>query len=198
MKSSATALRSAMLGLETAKTISRPAQHGMRWSVDEVKNLLLEIRRKMSISEIAYQHNRTVTSINLKLRALAVDYHFSENWTVEKIKKATGLTDSVIMNAIEKHKQKEATVSIVKQEEEVQQEQEEQKEQTNVTSQNQLDPADASQQEPSMKEMMAVLLNMQDTMKRLAPEAPEPTMRDLMKVAMDIKRRMNDLLEKVQ
>jgi hypothetical protein len=193
MKSSATALRSAMLGLETAKVISRPAQHGMRWSVDEVKNLLLEIRRKMSISEIAYQHNRTVTSINLKLRALAVDYHFSENWTVEKIKKATGLTDSVIMNAIEKHKQKEATVSIVQQEEEVQEEQ------TNVTTQDhQVDTAAASQQEPTMKEMMAVLLNMQETMKRLAPEEPEPTMRDLMKVAMDIKRRMNDLLEKVQ
>jgi hypothetical protein len=197
MKSSATALRSAMLGLETAKAISRPAQHGMRWSVDEVKNLLLEIRRKMSISEIAYQHNRTVTSINLKLRALAVDYHFSENWTVEKIKKATGLTDSVIMNAIEKHKQKEASVSIVQQEEE--QEQEEQQEQTNVATQDhQVDPADSSHQEPTMKEMMVVLLNMQETMKRLAPEEPEPTMRDLMKVATDIKRRMNDLLEKVQ
>jgi len=39
---------------------------------------------------------------------------------------------------------------------------------------------------------------MQETMKRLAPEEPEPTMRDLMKVATDIKRRMNDLLEKVQ
>ena len=49
-----------------------------------------------------------------------------------------------------------------------------------------------------MKEMMAVLLSLQEKMKGLDPDEPEPTMRDLMKVVKDIQKRMDTLIERVQ
>jgi len=49
------------------------------------------------------------------------------------------------------------------------------------------------EQEPTMKQMFAILLSIQDKMKSLVPDEPEPTMRDLMKVVQDIQKRMDKL-----
>ena len=52
---------------ETAKT-------GSRWSPDEVKQLLEEIKNKDSIKSIALKHQRTEGSINSKLLGIAVNF----------------------------------------------------------------------------------------------------------------------------
>jgi hypothetical protein len=52
---------------ETAKT-------GSRWSPEEVKDLLNEIKNKDTIKSIALKHQRTEGSINSKLLGIAFNY----------------------------------------------------------------------------------------------------------------------------
>ena len=198
--SSARSSRNQILGLDNAQ---KPVVQRKRWTDEEEIQLLTLLKKKKSIEEIAAVHGRTVTAINLKRQSLAAEYHFNEGRTSQDIQKLTGLTAAEVDKAIAKHSvtmQPPATA------------------QADLTVQPldrtvllpPLPPSPPDQQnyvavkeseqsqEPTMKEMMALLLNMQKTVKILVPDEPEPTMRDLMKVVNDIQKRLDTLIAAVQ
>lgn len=158
--------RTSIYGLNNAR-IHVNERKGQRWHDDEVLKLLTLVRSKTSIREIAQEHQRSITAINLKLRSLAADYYYYENRSIQEIQRFTGLKPDEIKNAIEVRRSKELP-------------QEEQQEQTQ-----------SQTQEPTMKQMMVLLTNIQNRLMEL--EGPEPTMRDLMRVASDIQNRLNSL-----
>ena len=160
--------RTSIYGLNNAR-IHVNERKGQRWHDDEVLKLLTLVRSKTSIREIAQEHQRSISAINLKLRSLAADYYYYENRSIQEIQKFTGLKPDEIKNAIEVRRAKEMP-------------QEEEQEQTQEQSQT---------QEPTMKQMMVLLTNIQNRL--MALEGPEPTMRDLMRVASDIQNRLNSL-----
>lgn len=162
--------RTSIYGLNNAR-IHVNERKGQRWHDDEVLKLLTLVRSKTSIREIAQEHQRSISAINLKLRSLAADYYYYENRSIQEIQKFTGLKPDEIKNAIEVRRAKEMP-------------QEEEQEQTQEQEQSQ-------SQEPTMKQMMVLLTSIQDRL--VALEGPEPSMRDLMRVANSILTRMNNM-----
>jgi len=204
----AQSIRNKIYGLENAKTAtSRP-----RWTTEEDTQLLTLINKKKSFDEIAALHNREIPGIKLRLQKLASDYYFYESRTFDEIQKRTTLTHSEIERAITKRKTTEPTITqsprpvtpTGPKKKAVS------KATTNPIVPSKLDdlivaetpklvskkPED--EKEPTMKEMMAVLLSLQEKVKGIVPDEPEPTMRDLMKVVKDIQKRMDTLIERVQ
>ena len=181
--SSARSSRNEILGLDNAK---KPQIVRKRWTDEEEIQLLTLIKKKKPIVEIAALHNRTVTAINLKRQSLAAEYYFNEERSNQEIQKLTGLTQAEVEKAIAKSQlitpppipAAAATATAVQG--------------PSVTSQ------DEKPQEPTMKEMMALLLTIQKTVKILVPDEPEPTMRDLMKVVADIQKRLDTIIATVQ
>ena len=84
-----------------------PARMGQPWEDDETITLLKAARAKQPLDEIARSHERTVGSISSRLHALACDYHFNENRSIEEIMRFTGLPKESIINAITKRQQQE-------------------------------------------------------------------------------------------
>lgn len=76
---------------------------GKPWLPEEIQTLLTEIQQKKSHEQIATVHGRTVRSIQLKLRGIALDYHVNEQKSQEEITVLTGLTKEQIEEAIEEH-----------------------------------------------------------------------------------------------
>jgi len=198
----AQSIRNKIYGLEHAKSAtSRP-----RWTTEEDTQLLTLINKKKSLDEIAALHNREVPGIKLRLQKLASDYYFYQSRTLDEIQKLTTLTHSEIEKAIAKRKASEPTITqsprpvtptvskkVVKKAVS--------KATTNpVVCLEELIVAESPkpEPEPTMKEMMAVLLQLQEKVKGIVPDEPEPTMRDLMKIAKDIQKRMDNLIERVQ
>lgn len=165
--------RTALYGLNNAH-IHVNERRGQRWHDDEVLKLLTLVRSKTSIREIAHEHQRSISAINLKLRSLAADYYYYEHRSIQEIQKFTGLKPDEIKNAIEIRRSKEE--QSIEETKEQEQDQEQEQEQS---------------QEPTMKQMMVLLTSIQDRL--VALEGPEPSMRDLMRVANDIKNRLNRL-----
>lgn len=79
------------------------ANKGKPWLPEEIQNLLTEIQQTKTHEEIATVHGRTVRSIQLKLRSIALDYHVNEQKSQEEITELTGLTKEQIEEAIEEH-----------------------------------------------------------------------------------------------
>jgi len=79
-----------------------PLRKGQPWLDEEVIQLLTAIRQKKSISEIAQNHQRTVSGIQARLHVLAVDYYFNDQKTIEQIMKITGLDQRMIVEQIKK------------------------------------------------------------------------------------------------
>jgi hypothetical protein len=73
------------------------------WCNEEIIKLLNLIRKKKTIYEIALEHERTVESINLRLRAVATDYWFNNKLSMEEIEKYTRLTRAEIQEEIYKY-----------------------------------------------------------------------------------------------
>ena len=213
----AQSIRSKIYGLDKAKSAtSRP-----RWTTEEDSQLLTLINKKKSLDEIAALHNREVPGIKLRLQKLAADYYFYQSRTLDELQKLTTLTHSEIERAIAKRKTAEPTITqsprpvtptvskkVVKKAVS--------KATTNpvvcleelivaespkpVSKKPEVEPKSEvkPEAEPTMKEMMAVLLQLQEKVKGIIPDEPEPTMRDLMKVVKDIQKRMDTLIERVQ
>lgn len=188
--------RKTMLGLNNAKPpVSRP-----RWTNEEDNLLLAEIKKKKTLEEIAANHHpRQVPAIKARLQKLAADFH-EDNKSVSEIQKLTGLSQNEITRIIEKHKVAEQLISAA---------QTPVAQKTPVAIQTSIAPptltkvvkkvpktntiVEEKEQEPTMKQMFAILLSIQDKVKRLVPDEPEPTMHDLMRVVQDIQRRMDKL-----
>ena len=91
--------KKSLFGLDPSKY---PARMGKPWKDEEVLQLLQSIQKKKSIEDIATEHGRTIGGINSKRRALAADYHFNGNRTIEEIQKFTGLTKEEVEDAIKR------------------------------------------------------------------------------------------------
>jgi len=79
-----------------------PARMGKKWDDDEVLKLLKSIQKKKPISEIATEHQRTISAINSERRKLAADYWFNDKRSIEEIIKFTGLTKKQIEDTIKR------------------------------------------------------------------------------------------------
>jgi len=77
---------------------------GKPWEDEEVIKMLMAIRKKKTIKEIAEVHERTTGGINSKLRGLAVDYFYNDEKPISEIEKITGLSSQVIQEAVNKKK----------------------------------------------------------------------------------------------
>lgn len=74
-------------------------QHGSKWTIDEDKKLLVEIKNKKSIDEIANEHKRSKGSIEARLRHIAREL-VKEGRTKDVILKVTGLSQQEYYKAI--------------------------------------------------------------------------------------------------
>jgi hypothetical protein len=75
---------------------------GKKWSNDEVSKLLIEIKEKNSIHNIANLHKRTKGAIISRLRVLAAAYFIDDSKTIPEIMEITGLPKEDIIDAISK------------------------------------------------------------------------------------------------
>lgn len=131
-----------MYGLDASKY---PARMGKAWRDDEVMKMLVAVKKGKPVAEIATAHERTEGGIVSKLRALAADYHYNDGKSIEEIVKITGLSSDSIEDAIQRRKYREELLSAPK------------KEKVVVA-------AAADAHEPTMKEVMAVLQDIQQKM----------------------------------
>lgn len=196
-----------MLGLDNAQ---KPQIVRKRWTNEEEVQLLTLLKKKKPVEEIAAMHGRTVTAINLKRQSLAAEYHFNEGRSNQDIQKLTGLTAVEVEKAIAKHSvtMQPAPAPATAPETTVLDRMvplpqlppspPDQQNYVAIAQESQEQSQSQEQSEPTMKEMMALLLNMQKTVKTLVPDEPEPTMRDLMKVVNDIQKRLDTLIAPVR
>ena len=133
------------------KMSEAPARVGKAWSEEEVVQLLQNIRKKKGVDEIAKIHERSEGGIRSRLGELAADYHFNDNRPMEEIQKFTGLGMDAIKDAIQRRKNRIAA-----------QENRQRGEARVKQSVNAVSKYDAvNDSEPTMREMMAVLLDVQ-------------------------------------
>ena len=78
------------------------------WNDEEIKMLMAVPKKKKTAKEIADIHERTPGSITSKLRSLAVDYYNNDKKPIAEIEKITGLSSTVIQEAIAKKNNTEA------------------------------------------------------------------------------------------
>jgi hypothetical protein len=88
-----------------------PARMGEPWGDEEVLQLLTLVQKKKTVDEISNLHERTVGSINSKLKSLAMEYYFNDNRPIEEIQKFTGLTKEVIEYAVNIRKERKTKVA---------------------------------------------------------------------------------------
>lgn len=86
-----------------------PSRMGLKWDKEEVQKLLDSIRDKKSDDEIAEEHDRTVGGIRAYKLKLAMEYLDKGN-DIEEVRKITGLTTTVIADAITKRRNREEIV----------------------------------------------------------------------------------------
>jgi hypothetical protein len=82
--------------------MSVPNRCGKAWSDEEVQQLLQEVRKKETHSQMASTHQRTIGGIRGRLKQLAADYYFNDNRPIQDIMKFTGLDAESIADAISK------------------------------------------------------------------------------------------------
>ena len=204
-----TSVRSSVYGLNNAVATSVSIKKPY-WTKADRDDILALVRRKKTIHEIALSKQRTVSFITKKLLKYAVD-SFEEGRSKEEIQKLTGLNKETIAAAIQKQEADKAKAKTedndtdseskaVKPINALETEVSKVELVSTIADVSEVKPkAEAeAEAEPTMREMMAVLLDLQKGMKVLVPDDPEPTMRDLMKVVADIQKRMAVLLDKVQ
>jgi len=89
---------------EVKKESDKPARNGVQWKDEEVIKMLMAIRKKKTVKEIADVHERTTGGIQSKLKSLAVDYFYNDAKSISEIEKITGLSGKVIQEAVDKKK----------------------------------------------------------------------------------------------
>jgi hypothetical protein len=79
----------------------KPNKMGQRWTDEEEKSLLSEIKRGICINDIALQHQRSVGGITHRLRDIAFRFYIGGMDMIDIIR-ITGLTELQITDAIER------------------------------------------------------------------------------------------------
>jgi hypothetical protein len=80
----------------------RFANLGKSWKDEEIVQLLSNVKKGLTHSQISENHARTVGSITSKLKGMAADYYFNDERPIDEIKKYTGLSVEDISEAISK------------------------------------------------------------------------------------------------
>jgi hypothetical protein len=140
------------------KMSETPARLGKSWSEEEVVQLLQNIRKKKAVDEIAKIHERTEGAIRSRLRELAADYHFNDNRSMEEIQKFTGLSVEAINDAIQRRKSR---IFMQENRQRTAAEPVRVKQSVNVVSKYDFIDDTHTAGEPTMREMMAVMLDVQ-------------------------------------
>ena len=139
-------------GLDPSKY---PARMGKAWLDEEVIKMLIAVKKKKTVAEIASVHERTEGGIVSKLRALAADYHFNDGKSIDEIVSITGLSPDSVEEAIQRRKYREEMLSA-----------------------------------PKKKASILVALT--------ASAEKEPTMKEVMAILTDIQKKMGYILERIQ
>lgn len=147
-----------------------PARVGKAWSEEEVVQLLQNIRKKKGVDEIAKIHERTEGAIRSRLRELAADYHFNDNRSMEEIQKFTGLSVESINDAIQRRKNRIAM--------------QENRQLNRVKKETVAVPIKPIVNTVSKYDFIDV-----------PHTAGEPTMREMMAVMLDVQRKLTTILE---
>jgi hypothetical protein len=79
-----------------------PSRKGEKWEDYEINKMLLSIKNKKSISDIATEHERTIGGINSQRRKLAANYYFKDKISIDEIIKFTGLTREEVEDTIKR------------------------------------------------------------------------------------------------
>jgi hypothetical protein len=137
---------SGMFGLDKSMY---PSRMGKVWDEDEVLKLLKSIQKKRTIKEIAADHQRTEGGITSKLKDLAADYYICDNRDIAEIKRFTGLSEQIILEAIDKKQYRNSL----------------RKEKVSKTDRGlKINDVVAESDEPSLKEIMVVMKDLQQKM----------------------------------
>jgi hypothetical protein len=75
---------------------------GKQWKDEDVVELLANVQKRLTHTQIAEIHRRTAGSITSKLKDIAADYYFNDERPIDEIKKYTGLSVEDISEAISK------------------------------------------------------------------------------------------------
>ena len=73
---------------------------GKPWADEDIVKLLADVQKKKTLEEMADNHGRTIRGIEARLREIAADYYFNDKRPMKEIEKYTGLTPTVIADAI--------------------------------------------------------------------------------------------------
>jgi len=79
-----------------------PERLGEVWTDAEIMQLLISIRKKKWIKDIAAEHQRTTGGINAQRKKMAAQYWFNDNRSIEDIEKFTGLSKTQIERTIKR------------------------------------------------------------------------------------------------
>jgi len=85
------------LSVESIEELVKCKRKGSRWDDNEVTKLLKGVALKRSFSEIASEHQRTIGSIESKLKELSATY-YEEGLSIAVIEKRTGLNERTIID----------------------------------------------------------------------------------------------------
>lgn len=135
------------------------SNRGKVWSEDETLQLLQNVRKKKTYEEIGLEHKRTAGSIASRLRHLAAEYH-EEGRSIEIIMKFTGLTERAIKEVIQRREVGNTIRERKKKE----------KMQATLSSQQKI--TSFTEAEPTMKEVMVVLKDIQNKLDLLFEYRP--------------------------
>ena len=88
---------------------------GKKWLEDEMNNLIYEIKKNISIDDIAKIHKRTASSITGKLLSIAVSYITQKNMDINDVSKIVNLSVKSIQDYMEKYPDKKIkNINIIK------------------------------------------------------------------------------------
>jgi len=93
--------------------MDKTVQHGARWTTDEERQLLLELKDGHKINEIAEHHGRTVGGIVSRQKVIALKM-LEEGRPLAQVCKLTRLTEDVIQQAQQPAQKKETELDVLK------------------------------------------------------------------------------------
>lgn len=110
--------------IQELKNNPETAKAGSRWSMEEVTELLQEIKDKLSLSAIALKHQRTEGSVHSKLLGIAESFIIKDGKDIKEVSKEVNITETIIQEHMNKkqtdpNKIKKIVITNKKEEEEI-------------------------------------------------------------------------------
>jgi transposase len=158
-----------------------PARMGQHWNQSEIQELLTRVQQKKSVHEIANEHQRTKGSITAKLRQIAADYYYNNEYSIEKIQKYTGLSEDVILDAIERRKFKNYK----------------NEEKQNVAEKTCTETTQINSDQSTLKDIAKSLCEIKELLKLLVEQRTTPPVKKIIKLKPKVQNTINHASEPV-